>query len=281
MANAFELEPPATARSPLPYMGGKSRGAKRIVRAIPSHVTEVVSPFLGGGSVELLAACSGITVHATDGFPPVMDFWYAVQDMKEAVVSHVRDMTGFTANDFLYYRLQDNYERVSDLAKRAAITYAMQVCSWGSLGFAGSPSCARDQIKYRRLTSVKVEQLRRFVFPPRLRLSPPADWRETLDAHPGVVAYLDPPYITPSRWCYGWGGELHKHFDHVALRNYLRERGNWILSYGNVPRVRELYEGFRIVETGWQYSASPEGARKAADNQSAELLIFADNLLPS
>ena len=36
---------------------------------------EICSPFFGGGSLELLCANHGITVHGYDKFEPLADFW--------------------------------------------------------------------------------------------------------------------------------------------------------------------------------------------------------------
>jgi len=55
------------------------------------------------------------------------------------------------------------------------------------------------------------------------------------------LAYLDPPY-----WQVGEGLYLHS-FDeqaHTRLHKALRGRKNWVLSYNNVPEIRELYRGY-------------------------------------
>jgi len=45
-------------KSPLRYPGGKSRGAAQIKRYFPRKLKELVSPFIGGGSIELQVANS-------------------------------------------------------------------------------------------------------------------------------------------------------------------------------------------------------------------------------
>ena len=66
-------------RSPLRYPGGKSRAAKHLVPMIEAMgVTKMVSPFFGGGSVELECAARGIRVHGYDLFRPVVCVWQAL-----------------------------------------------------------------------------------------------------------------------------------------------------------------------------------------------------------
>ena len=59
----------------LRYPGGKFRGAKKIFEFIPADTKEICSPFLGGGSVELLCANNGMKVYGYDRFLPLVDFW--------------------------------------------------------------------------------------------------------------------------------------------------------------------------------------------------------------
>ena len=65
-------------KTPLRYPGGKSRAIKHILPLIPEDITELCSPFLGGGSVELAVAERGTTVYNYDLFQPVVWFWQAL-----------------------------------------------------------------------------------------------------------------------------------------------------------------------------------------------------------
>ena len=65
-------------KTPLRYPGGKSRAVKHILPLIPEDITELCSPFLGGGSVELAVAERGTTVYAYDIFEPIVWLWNAL-----------------------------------------------------------------------------------------------------------------------------------------------------------------------------------------------------------
>ena len=60
-----------------------------------------------------------------------------------------------------------------------------------------------------------------------------------------TLFYLDPPYYKTER--YYQGG--FKREDHKRLREALRNiRGKFILSYNDCPEIRELYQGYEIIE---------------------------------
>ena len=66
---------PPQHETPLRYFGGKSRGVPALMQFVPQDDTEVVSPFVGGASLELALTGRGIRVFGYDEFPPVVNFW--------------------------------------------------------------------------------------------------------------------------------------------------------------------------------------------------------------
>lgn len=62
--------------SPLRYAGGKSLAVGHIVELLPKDLKRVVSPFIGGGSVEVAIAKElNISVIAYDIFDLLVNFW--------------------------------------------------------------------------------------------------------------------------------------------------------------------------------------------------------------
>jgi hypothetical protein len=76
-------------RSPLRYPGGKSRVVKSIYSVIPENETKLVSPFLGGASIEL-ACTTRMDVYGSDIFEPLIDFWQALLTDKENLIARVK-----------------------------------------------------------------------------------------------------------------------------------------------------------------------------------------------
>ena len=64
-----------TSKTMLSYPGGKSRAVKLITEHFPKNLTHMVSPFFGGGSIELYMAANGTTVYGSDIFYPLVAFW--------------------------------------------------------------------------------------------------------------------------------------------------------------------------------------------------------------
>jgi len=63
------------------YAGGKNRVKNDIAKEIHSivpNLKNIVAPFFGGGSVEILLASQGVKVDAYDVFEPLTDFWHYV-----------------------------------------------------------------------------------------------------------------------------------------------------------------------------------------------------------
>lgn len=64
------------------YAGGKNKTKKEIIKHIFSvnpGLNKIVSPFFGGGSIEMLLASMGVEVHAYDIYRPLADFWETIQ----------------------------------------------------------------------------------------------------------------------------------------------------------------------------------------------------------
>ncbi len=64
------------SKTPLRYAGGKSLGVGFVLEKIPPSVKRVVSPFLGGGSVEIAIANElNLPVIGYDIFDILINFW--------------------------------------------------------------------------------------------------------------------------------------------------------------------------------------------------------------
>lgn len=64
--------------SPLRYAGGKSLAVGLIIEHIPDNVKKIVSPFFGGGSVEMACAKElKLKVFGYDVFDILMNYWDA------------------------------------------------------------------------------------------------------------------------------------------------------------------------------------------------------------
>ena len=239
-----EIPPPRSIGSPLRYPGGKSRQARTIRQHVPVGIDSIVSPFFGGGWVELECAAVGMRVHGADNFEPLVNFWRQVLTLPVDVAARVRLF--YPLSKFQFKELQQRLraERgADDDLWRAAIFFTLNRTSFSGTTLSGGFAPGHDRFTLRH-----IEALENFSAPGIEVVC--ADWLATMTDHADKFAYLDPPYMI-GRNLYGDTTERRDEFDHAGLADYLRQRRGWLLSYNACPEVRRLYEGFRILEPCW------------------------------
>ncbi|GAA7962629.1 hypothetical protein COL6_13890 [Helicobacter pylori] len=77
-------------KAPLRYGGGKSLAVGLIVECIPNGVRRVISPFIGGGSVEIACAAElGLEVLGFDIFDILANFYQVLLKDKQALYDNL------------------------------------------------------------------------------------------------------------------------------------------------------------------------------------------------
>ena len=105
--------------SPLTYWGGKRWLFKTVHDLIPDgDPTEIFSPFLGGGSVEINLAHRGYTVHAYDNYAPLVNFWQHWLDNPESMRLAAYELLSLYTNEDLN-RLRHDNDWMSELQAAA------------------------------------------------------------------------------------------------------------------------------------------------------------------
>lgn len=257
--------------APIRYPGGKSQAVGYIVELLPDNIERVVSPFIGGGSVEVaLAKELGLKVIAYDIFDLLVNFWQVLLDppRKEKMLSILRGLKPDKKTyeevkaalkkhwRFTQYGEGSLFEIVQDKIELAAFFFFNYQLSYGP-GFLGWPSgIYLDEEVYAGLLS-RLEEFEA----PGLEVHQ-ADFRDVLPKHRKDFLYLDPPYyIGPDskmfRGIYPMRNfPIHHHgFPHEVLRDMLKEHeGGFILSYNDCSTIRSYYEGYTFYFPKWHYS---------------------------
>lgn len=255
------------AHTLLRYPGGKAKAVKHLVPLIEKTGAEsLVSPFFGGGAIELALARKGWAVQGYDAWEPVVNFWKKVLQDPDRVADLV-EMFRPVSNE-AYAAMQKRYEDIGCRWVRAAVFFTLNRCVHTGTGLTGGKTNWGDGNP--RLNDSTVEKLRRF-YAPTLKLTK-ADFADTIAGHPRQLLYLDPPYFETKSTASLQ--QLYDHsadgFDHTKLAKLLNKRDNWILSYNDVEEVRDLYSRFTILKPTWYY-----GIKRNASN---EVLILSDDL---
>ncbi len=220
----------------LRYPGGKSRAVKLIASLIPKNITELCSPFLGGGSVELYCAARGIKVTGYDVFQPLVEFWQHALNCPNSLANEVEKYYPLERETF--YRLQKLQNNFSTSFERAAIFYVLNRSSYSGSTLSGGMSP-----NHPRFTLSSINRLRNF-YNPNIQVEG-KDFKESIPLHKNTFLYLDPPYLIENH-LYGRNGDAHKDFDHQSLNELLINRENWILiiiplKYSKCIKITKYY----------------------------------------
>lgn len=246
---------------PLRYAGGKSLAVGHVVAHLPAGVDKLVSPFFGGGSVEIACARElGIEVTGYDVFDILANYW-AVQ-LRAPVELAVRigrwspDKATYKAVKQRLKAHWDGSARIEDELELAAHYWFNHNLSYGP-GFLGwMSSIYEDPRRFERL----LDKVRTFHCP-TLQVRH-GDFATAIPRHRRDFLYCDPPYYLDgdSKMFRGIYPQRnfpvhHNGFDHAALRDHLHNhRAGFILSYNDCATIREWYAEFKIVEVQWQYT---------------------------
>lgn len=246
-------------KSPLRYPGGKSRAVYSVLDLIPPRTRVLVSPFLGGGSIEIAAAHLGLRVYGYDVFKPLVDFWTELLHDAERLADEVERFHPMSRDK--YYRMLNSPPK--SRLESASFFYIVNRCSFSGATFSGGMSKGHP-----RFTPSSISYLKRFRCP-NLYVKQ-QKFQETLRCHPRALLYLDPPYLIAGK-LYGKNGDTHRNFDHLGLSVLLARRKRWILSYNDCPEIRRIYKGYLFLNPQWKYGM-PQ------NKDSSELLILSDDI---
>lgn len=270
---------PLVLKSPLRYPGGKSRALSSMKAYLPVGTTEMVSPFIGGGSFELYCVSIGVKVYAADKFYPVVTLWNCLldPDKKSRMISYLRSYPQPITKE-LFYQIRKNFWSHSDPCRNAADYFIINRCGFNGCLFHGGFTSwkMKETGRNPRYSEKTIEALEAFTIPEDLLSVEQSSFEETLSNYsPEIYTYLDPPYYNISSKLYG-NSEESFDIDHDLLAKILRDRrGPWLLSYNNHDKIRELYQGFFIEEDlNWKYGMGN-------DKNARELLILSPELVSS
>jgi DNA adenine methylase len=230
----------------------------------------LVSPFFGGGSFEFyLQNKYGMRLIVNDKFTPLYHFWSQVQINKQHLCDELRKIPPVTKEEFTEYR--KTILTTSDPLKQALQYFIINRCSFSgatlSGGFSKEAAAKRftpssiDRIQALCLDNLDIYNMDFTDFIPALFVSETA------------LLFLDPPYYLEKSKTnlYGNNGDMHEHFQHIALAEILQTKKNWILTYNDCSFIRDLYKNCIILETQWSYSMNKT-------KESSEIVILPNHL---
>lgn len=260
--------------APIRYGGGKSLAVGHILEHLPDDVTRVISPFIGGGSVEV--ACSrelGIEVIGYDIFDILVNFWQELLRDSEGLVDTLLTLTPCKDSyTDIKARLKAHWIGEVELPPHelAVYYYFNHNLSYGP-GFLGWMSkIYEDRGRYEKM----LRRLREFSAP---GMSVDClSFEQSIPLHQGEFLYCDPPYYLgeDSQMFRGIYPQRnfpihHNGFAHERLRDLLHEhRGGFLLSYNECDTILDWYSDFEILDVSWQYTMG-QGETRIGTNRIA------------
>ena len=245
--------------SPLRYAGGKSLAVGYVVERLPKGLSRLVSPFLGGGSVEVACARElGIEVIAYDVFDILCTYWDIQLRERDALYNRLEQ---FFPNRVTFKKVKDklaaHWKDGETLGPRdlAAHYYFNSNTSYGP-HFLGWPSdIYLNENRYARM----LEKVK--CFHANSMSVQCASFEDSIPSHRGDFLYCDPPYyLEDGKTFVGMYPHRnfpihHVGFPHEKLRDLLlSHQGGFILSYNDCDTIRNWYSDFHIETPQWQYT---------------------------
>ena len=248
------------AKSPLRYAGGKSLAVAKIINHFPSTIRKIVSPFLGGASVEIASANElGLKVVGYDVFDILVNYWQVQLTSPNKLYNELIKLEN---NDKVYRSLKEelklhwNKEKKLAPLRLATLYYFNHNLSYGPSFLGWMSKIYNDRSKYLRM----LDRLKKFRCP-NLQVRQ-GSFEKTIPSHKSNFLYCDPPYYLDgsSKMFKGIYPQRnfpihHNGFNHALLRDLLlKHKGRFVLSYNDCSEIRKLYKDFDIEEVKWQYT---------------------------
>lgn len=238
----------------------------------------LVSPFIGGGAVELAAAAAGWLVIASDLNQDLVRLWQLLKNEPDRVADHMRGMAGkprATMEGFI--DLLDSKAGNDAWADQRAISlfYRLRSCLYHtpqSKTLEVNGRTGKEQWR-ANIGAAWQRRVREFCAP---MLSVDAMGFDTaLRACPWGAVYCDPPYVETRKVDYNKLYNNHS-VDHGLLARLLLARDTrWVLSINDCEWARDTFEGQPGVEVEELRLTWRLGTRDGSKaRKMGELLVF-------
>ncbi|HOK41060.1 MAG TPA: DNA adenine methylase [bacterium] len=246
--------------SPLRYAGGKSWAVGYVLERIPENIKRLISPFFGGGSIEIAVAKElNIKVIGFEIFEILVHYWNIQIDRPyELYKELVKLKPTLETYNQVKEELKRHWKGEIKLPplKLAAYYYFNHNLSYGP-GFLGwmSSVYAKEDMYNRLLERVKNFNVK------NIKVEC-ASFEEVIPKFKNDFLYCDPPYYlgkdsTLFRGLYPQRNFPihHNNFNHELLKELLlNHKGGFILSYNDSPTIRKWYKNFEIIELPIHYT---------------------------
>ncbi len=259
--------------SPLRYAGGKSWAVGYIIENFPDNAKRLISPFFGGGSVEIAVAKElKIETIGFDIFDILVNYW---QIQINRPYNLYKILSKLNPGKETYKKIKEELkkhwigEKKLPPLKLAAYYFFNHNLSYGPgfLGWMSSIYANKKMYKnmLERVKNFKINNLQVFC----------ESFEKVIPKFRYDFLYCDPPYYLglDSNVFKGLYPQRnfpihHEGFNHELLRDILLNyhKGGFILSYNDAPTIRKWYKNCRIIELETHYTMG-QGEKRIGANR--------------
>ena len=241
------------------YAGGKSLAVGLIAERLPDNTKRMISPFIGGGSLEIAIANElDIEVLGFDIFDLLVNCWKHILKNNKKLAKRLDEFEPTNENYYFQKEILKKHWKKEKKLRTFELAVQYYFSTQASYGphFLGWPSSVYlNEKRYKK----NIQKLRDFSCP---NLSVECkSFEEVIPNYPNDVLYCDPPYyLEEGKMFVGMYPHRnfpihHVGFEHEKLRDLLlAHKGKFILSYNDCDTIREWYKDFNITSPKWQYT---------------------------
>lgn len=233
--NKVAVKKSTTLKSPIGWVGGKSKLKKEIISLFPEH-KHYVEVFWGWLSVFFAKEPSKLET-VNDINNDLINLYKVIKEYPQSL-SHYLNLLVVSRVVFNNIKLQ-KYTPRNHIDKAAYFYYLISQSFWSKGNHLAMSS--KSWRKPKNLWKSFTKWAERFKFVTIENMS--FDTLIQKYDKPEVFFYLDPPYYDYEDY-YAWG---FKKSQHILLRDTLKNiKWRFLLSYNDCPEIRELYKDFNI-----------------------------------
>lgn len=269
--------------SPLRYPGGKNKLSAFIAKiCVENNINGLyVEPYAGGASVALFLLFEGFInkIIINDKDRSIYAFWHSVLNHPIELCELI-DKTDVNLENWYKLKEVQNYKYKVDLLNLGFSTLFMNRTNRSGI-ITGGPiggyeqlgeykiDCRfnKEEIKKRILKIASRKKDIKLYHQDALKLIDIVEAKVNQD---NIVIYFDPPYFLKASSLYM---NHYKNDNHKTVCERIKEISNiqWIVSYDNVPEIKNLYSDFDKKEYSFNHTAYKI-------REGKEILFFSKNL---
>lgn len=251
-----------------PWMGGKSKMAKRLSQLLPKH-TCYVELFAGAANLLFIKPPSKVEV-VNDINAELINLFRVVRCHPRAFIQELALLTQ-SRTDFADYRKQPG---LTDIQKAARSFFIMKA-AFGGKGGTSHPDFGygtTGRARFRRTTFAAIRRCHKRLDGVYVENLDFADCIQRYD-RPHTVFYCDPPYLESAAFKVPFDTNDHERLA-TGLRNI---KGKFLLSINDHPKIRGLYKGLPRLKVKVKYSVARDKSPQSRDRTE---LVIANYPLP-